>query len=245
MLPSPDSSKHNKMGEYESSIIAASSEDSPMRTAPFIFINVFIGNDCHPSLKTLLTMMKSHAFANALSVPSASTGLGKKNRRSTKLNLRTNFLFGSRQHRQFEQQLFPQPPAHYECSTSKRTFRLLSIIIASVCFLAFQQQPALAVSLPNIITSSPISILNAAASNTATTLSSTTAVSSSYHLTRILFLRLLAIVYTTAFCIAKFQNHGLIGDHGILVIHVPWRNQNDKKSSLLSASNILRHPPHG
>ena len=34
---------------------------------------------------------------------------------------------------------------------------------------------------------------------------------SSYHLTRILFIRLLAIVYTAAFSVAKFQNRGLIG----------------------------------
>ena len=38
---------------------------------------------------------------------------------------------------------------------------------------------------------------------------------SSYHLTRILFLRLLAVVYTAAFSVAKFQNKGLIGDRGI------------------------------
>jgi len=43
---------------------------------------------------------------------------------------------------------------------------------------------------------------------------------SSYHLTRILFLRFLAIVYTAAFSIAKFQNKGLIGDRGI----TPARN---------------------
>lgn len=40
--------------------------------------------------------------------------------------------------------------------------------------------------------------------------------STSYQLTRILFLRLLAIVYTAAFSVAKFQNKGLIGDNGIL-----------------------------
>mmetsp|Transcript_2768 Transcript_2768/g.5406 ORF Transcript_2768/g.5406 Transcript_2768/m.5406 type:complete len:757 (+) Transcript_2768:339-2609(+) len=48
---------------------------------------------------------------------------------------------------------------------------------------------------------------------TTATLSSPT--QPSYHLTRILFLRLLAVVYTSAFSVAKFQNKGLIGDRGI------------------------------
>jgi hypothetical protein len=39
--------------------------------------------------------------------------------------------------------------------------------------------------------------------------------SSAYHLTRILFLRLLAVVYVSAFSVAKFQNKGLVGDDGI------------------------------
>ena len=43
---------------------------------------------------------------------------------------------------------------------------------------------------------------------------------SSYHLTRILFLRLLAVVYIAAFSVAKNQNKGLIGDNGI----TPARN---------------------
>ena len=43
---------------------------------------------------------------------------------------------------------------------------------------------------------------------------------SSYHLTRILFLRLLAVVYIAAFSVAKHQNKGLIGDNGI----TPARN---------------------
>jgi hypothetical protein len=42
-----------------------------------------------------------------------------------------------------------------------------------------------------------------------------TVVPPSYHLTRILFLRLLAVVYISAFSVAKFQNKGLIGDRGI------------------------------
>lgn len=46
------------------------------------------------------------------------------------------------------------------------------------------------------------------------------AAASSYHLTRILFLRMLAIVYIAAFSVAKFQNKGLIGDRGI----APARN---------------------
>ncbi|KAL9179644.1 hypothetical protein ACHAXT_008934 [Thalassiosira profunda] len=42
----------------------------------------------------------------------------------------------------------------------------------------------------------------------------------SYQLARILFLRLLAVVYTAAFSVARFQNKGLIGDRGI----TPARN---------------------
>ena len=56
-------------------------------------------------------------------------------------------------------------------------------------------------------------IIKPAAASTATA-----AVSSalpSYHLTKILFLRLLAIVYIAAFSVAKNQNRGLIGDNGI------------------------------
>jgi len=43
-----------------------------------------------------------------------------------------------------------------------------------------------------------------------------TSATSSFLLTRILFLRFLAIVYTAAFSVAKFQNKGLIGDRGIV-----------------------------
>jgi hypothetical protein len=39
--------------------------------------------------------------------------------------------------------------------------------------------------------------------------------SNSYHLSRILFLRLLAVVYIAAFSVARSQNKGLIGgEHG-------------------------------
>ena len=44
-----------------------------------------------------------------------------------------------------------------------------------------------------------------------------TTTASTYQLSRILFLRLLAIVYTAAFSVAKFQNKGLIGDNGEFV----------------------------
>lgn len=56
----------------------------------------------------------------------------------------------------------------------------------------------------------------------------------SYHLTRILFLRMLAIVYISAFSVAKFQNKGLIGDRGI----APARNilnESQKSQELRSA----------
>ena len=43
---------------------------------------------------------------------------------------------------------------------------------------------------------------------------------SSYHLARILFLRLLAVVYVSAFSVAKFQNGGLVGDDGIMPARV-------------------------
>lgn len=54
-----------------------------------------------------------------------------------------------------------------------------------------------------------------ATSSTMTTATLSSAAQPSYHLTRILFLRLLAVVYTSAFSVAKFQNKGLIGDRGI------------------------------
>jgi len=97
-------------------------------------------------------------------------------------------------------------------SNSRNTVRIAPILIASICLL-FSQQPALAISLSNIFTASSSSIFGI--TSTATTATATTA-APSYHLTRILFLRLLAIVYSTAFSIAKFQNNGLIGDNGIL-----------------------------
>ena len=56
----------------------------------------------------------------------------------------------------------------------------------------------------------------------------------SYHLTRILFLRMLATVYIAAFSVARFQNKGLIGDRGI----VPARNvlnDSEKRQQLRSA----------
>lgn len=78
-------------------------------------------------------------------------------------------------------------------------------IIASL-FLACKPASA----APNI--SSATNLLSSAATTTTPT--------SSYNLTRILFLRMLAIVYTAAFSVAKFQNRGLIGDRGI----TPARN---------------------
>jgi len=56
-------------------------------------------------------------------------------------------------------------------------------------------------------------------------------------------LRLLAIVYTAAFSVAKFQNKGLIGDNGIL----PARNVlNDAESrGIANTSCVLSHTDIG
>ena len=68
----------------------------------------------------------------------------------------------------------------------------------------------------SIVAASILSPTAAAASQTgATALLPSSTMASSYHLTRILFLRLLAFVYMAAFSVAKFQNKGLIGDRGI------------------------------
>ena len=82
---------------------------------------------------------------------------------------------------------------------------LAAATIASI--LLTRIKPAHALSASNILST---------AKNVLHSTSNTPASLSTYHLTRILFLRLLAIVYTAAFCVAKFQNKGLIGDRGIL-----------------------------
>ena len=60
--------------------------------------------------------------------------------------------------------------------------------------------------------------------------------SPSYHLARILFLRLLAIVYISAFSVAKFQNRGLIGDAGI----TPARDVLDRSEGRGAARSARR-----
>jgi len=75
----------------------------------------------------------------------------------------------------------------------------------------------------NIKSMAYISLLLAIKPNIATAsdiITSQTTTASTYQLSRILFMRLLAIVYTATFSVAKFQNKGLIGDNGIL----PARN---------------------
>lgn len=202
----------------------------------FIIVNVFIGGGGggHSSLAPLSTT-KSHAFANALvSVPYTITNsnyleLRRKYRHATilrvgKMPTATAISLGLR--RQRHQQPPRAHPAAPTSPSSRSGFHLTPILtISCTCLLLFQQQSALAISsLSNIINSSSgTSILGAAtstATTTAATATSTATATPSYHLTRILFLRLLAIVYTTAFSIAKFQNVGLIGDNGI----VPARN---------------------
>jgi hypothetical protein len=81
---------------------------------------------------------------------------------------------------------------------SSITLKLLAPLSISVLFL----KPISATA--SVATSDTVNLLA----------SSTTAITPSYHLTRILFLRMLAIVYTAAFSVAKFQNKGLIGDRG-------------------------------
>jgi len=100
-------------------------------------------------------------------------------------------------------------PASHECasgllqnSTTKKSRKMGSFVL-----LLTAAKPALASA--NIISSAKDLLV----SQTATT-------TSTFLLTRILFLRMLAIVYMAAFSVAKFQNKGLIGDNGIL----PARN---------------------
>jgi len=72
----------------------------------------------------------------------------------------------------------------------------------------------------NIKSMAYISLLLAIKPSVATAsdiITSQTTTASTYQLSRILFLRLLAIVYTAAFSVAKFQNKGLIGDNGEFV----------------------------
>eukprot|EP00585_Thalassiosira_rotula_P004627 CAMPEP_0196135298 /NCGR_PEP_ID=MMETSP0910-20130528/3988_1 /TAXON_ID=49265 /ORGANISM="Thalassiosira rotula, Strain GSO102" /LENGTH=694 /DNA_ID=CAMNT_0041395419 /DNA_START=322 /DNA_END=2406 /DNA_ORIENTATION=+ len=90
----------------------------------------------------------------------------------------------------------------------KKSVTVFASVIASSFLLAVK--PASAVELSSIL-SSATELLKTAT----TTANPTTSPSSSYLLTRILFLRFLAIVYTAAFSVAKFQNKGLIGDNGI------------------------------
>ena len=89
-----------------------------------------------------------------------------------------------------------------------RKMKKLGTSVASVIVtLLIAKQPAIA---------SPSSII----SDTSDIITTSLIPASSYHLTRILFLRLLAVVYIAAFSVAKHQNKGLIGDNGI----TPARN---------------------
>ena len=86
---------------------------------------------------------------------------------------------------------------------ARKMKKLGTTSVASVIItLLISKQPAIA---------SPSSII----SDTSDILAMSLIPASSYHLTRILFLRLLAVVYIAAFSVAKHQNKGLIGDNGI------------------------------
>jgi len=87
------------------------------------------------------------------------------------------------------------------CRTLMKVRKRAKTVAVAIASLLLATKPAFAEAS---IISSASEILNSA-----------TTPKYSYNLTRILFLRLLAIVYTAAFSVAKFQNKGLIGDRGI------------------------------
>lgn len=60
----------------------------------------------------------------------------------------------------------------------------------------------------------------AALGSTASTFSGSADLANSYHLSRILFLRLLGVVYIAAFSVAKNQNKGLIGGETCVHLYV-------------------------
>lgn len=89
-----------------------------------------------------------------------------------------------------------------------KLFKSLALSSSVVAPLLLAIEPASAAA-PGILAGAVAELLRAVAPP------SSSSSAPSYHLTRILFLRLLAVVYTAAFSVAKFQNRGLIGDRGI------------------------------
>jgi len=91
----------------------------------------------------------------------------------------------------------------YESRTWCRKSRKTTVRAKSLAFTSVIASFLLAIK--------PASAESSIISSATELLNNLTTPKSSYHLTRILFLRFLAIVYTAAFSIAKFQNKGLIG----------------------------------
>mmetsp|Transcript_12637 Transcript_12637/g.18907 ORF Transcript_12637/g.18907 Transcript_12637/m.18907 type:complete len:710 (-) Transcript_12637:1276-3405(-) len=126
---------------------------------------------------------------------------------------------------------------NYSDRSSKRlrikTKTMLSSIIAT---LLMTIKPAGAATATAEKTKTMLSTVLAALSTTIKPTGAATAVAAapSYHLTRILFLRMLAIVYIAAFSVAKFQNKGLIGDRGIAPARLVL-NDCQKRQELRSA----------
>mmetsp|Transcript_25720 Transcript_25720/g.43602 ORF Transcript_25720/g.43602 Transcript_25720/m.43602 type:complete len:711 (+) Transcript_25720:134-2266(+) len=127
---------------------------------------------------------------------------------------------------------------NYSDRSSKRlrikTKTMLSSIIAT---LLMTIKPAGAATATAEKTKTMLSTVLAALSTTIKPAGTATAVAAaapSYHLTRILFLRMLAIVYIAAFSVAKFQNKGLIGDRGVAPARIVL-NDCQKRQELRSA----------
>jgi hypothetical protein len=100
---------------------------------------------------------------------------------------------------------------------------LVAAIASSLLLLASSPGSAAAKSIAGVVS---VSVAASSAPSSSPT----------YHLARILFLRLLALVYISAFSVAKFQNRGLIGDAGIS----PARDVLDRSEGRGAARSALR-----
>ena len=127
----------------------------------------------------------------------------------------------------------------YSDRSSKRTRtkakKMLSAIFATLLMTSKPAQAATATAVA-VKTKTMLSTVLAALSTTINPSRTATAVAAapSYHLTRILFLRMLAIVYIAAFSVARFQNKGLIGDRGIAPARIVL-NDSQKRQELRSS----------
>jgi len=116
-----------------------------------------------------------------------------------------------------------------------KTKKMLSTVIATL-LMTMKPARAATATAAAVKTKKMLSTVLAALSTTIKPAGIATAAAAapSYHLTRILFLRMLAIVYIAAFSVAKFQNKGLIGDRGIAPARIVL-NDSQKRQELRSA----------